>query len=143
MPQKQHGIATPQDVAAQLVCAWNEHNVEALSVLYASDYEGEDVASATPNRGWQGISAAVARYLDAFPDLQFSAETVVEGNRAALVWQATGTHSGVFMHIPPTGRKVSVRGTAFLTIEGGKITRGVHVWDVAGLLRALGLLPEL
>ena len=88
--------------------------------------------------GQQGVSAAVARYLDAFPDLHFSAETVIEGNRAALVWQATGTHSGVFMHIPPTGRKVSVRGTAFLTIEGGKITRGVHVWDVAGLLRGLG-----
>ncbi len=141
MPREQH--RTPLDVTAQLLCAWNEHDLAGLSALYASDYEGEDVASAGPNVGQRGVSTAIARYLDAFPDLHFSAETVIEGNRAAVVWQATGTHSGVFMHIPPTGRKVSVRGTAYLTIEGGKITRGVHVWDVAGLLRGMGLLPEL
>ncbi|HEV8194584.1 MAG TPA: ester cyclase [Ktedonobacterales bacterium] len=141
MPQEQH--RTPQDVTAQLLCAWNEHDLNALSALYASEYEGQDVASAGANLGQQGVSAAIARYFEAFPDLQFSAETVIEGNRAAVAWQATGTHSGVFMHIPPTGRKVSVRGSAFFTIEGGKITRGMHVWDVAGLLRAIGLLPEL
>jgi hypothetical protein len=30
-----------------------------------------------------------------------------------------------------------------LTVEGGKITRALRVWDLAGLLRTLGLLPEL
>jgi len=141
MPETQQ--RTPHDVAAQLLYAWNEHDRAALSSLYANDYEGEDVASAGPNVGVQDVSTAIDRYLDAFPDLQFSAETVVEGNRAAVVWQATGTHSGVFMHIPPTGRTVTVRGATYLTIEGGQITRGVHVWDVAGLLRGIGLLPEL
>ncbi len=135
--------AMARDVAARLLCAWNEHDLEAVAALYARDYEGEDVASAEPNRGREGASVAVARYLEAFPDLRLSAETIIEGNRVAIVWQATGTHAGVFMRIPPTGRNVSVRGTAFFTIEDGKITRGVHVWDVAGLLRAIGLLPEL
>jgi hypothetical protein len=47
------------------------------------------------------------------------------------------------MHIPPTGRKIAVRGISVLTIENGKITRGLYVWDAAGLLRTIGLLPEL
>jgi hypothetical protein len=47
------------------------------------------------------------------------------------------------MHIPPTGRKIAVRGISVLTIENGKITRGLYVWDAAGLLRTTGLLPEL
>jgi len=28
-------------------------------------------------------------------------------------------------------------------VEGSKITRALRVWDLAGLLRILGLLPEL
>ena len=47
------------------------------------------------------------------------------------------------MHIPPTGRKIAVRGISVLTIENEKITSGLYVWDAAGLLRAIGLLPEL
>ena len=29
------------------------------------------------------------------------------------------------------------------TIQGDKITHGLLMWDVAGFLRAVGLLPEL
>jgi hypothetical protein len=47
------------------------------------------------------------------------------------------------MRIPPTGRSIAVRGTSVLTVESGKIIRGLYVWDVAGLLRSIGLLPEL
>jgi hypothetical protein len=47
------------------------------------------------------------------------------------------------MHIPPTGRFATVRGVSILTFMDGKIYRGQYMWDVAGLLRAIGLLPEL
>ena len=47
------------------------------------------------------------------------------------------------MNIPPTGRKVAVQGVSILTVEEHRITRGVYEWDVAGLLRAIGLLPDL
>lgn len=47
------------------------------------------------------------------------------------------------MHIPPTDRTIEVLGTTFLTIAHGKITREMHIWDVAGLLRDIGLLPDL
>ena len=47
------------------------------------------------------------------------------------------------MHIPPTGRRVTVRGVTLLTIDGDSVRRSESLWDVAGLLRAIGLLPEL
>ena len=47
------------------------------------------------------------------------------------------------MRIPPTGRKIAVRGILVLTVEHGKGTRGLYVWDAAGLLRAIDLLPVL
>jgi hypothetical protein len=49
----------------------------------------------------------------------------------------------VSQNIPPTGRRIAVCGISLLTIEGGRISRGLYVWDVAGLLRSIGLLPEL
>lgn len=127
-----------------LLDAWNAHDTGRITTFYAPEYEGVDVGEAEPQRGPQGISRSVDRYLRAFPDLRFVEEDVViQGDRAVLVWTAHGTHGGKLMHIPPTGRKIAVRGVSVLTIEHGKITRGLYVWDAAGLLRAIGLLPEL
>ncbi|HEX6710703.1 MAG TPA: ester cyclase [Rubrobacter sp.] len=133
-----------QQLVEGLLDAWNAHDTGRIESFYAAEYEGVDVGQAEPERGPQGISRSVDRYLRAFPDLSFVEEgLVVEGDRAVLVWTAHGTHGGKLMSIPPTWRKVSVRGVSVLTVENEKITRGLYVWDVAGLLRTIGLLPEL
>ena len=36
-----------------------------------------------------------------------------------------------------------MRGVSALTLRDGKVIRGLYIWDVAGLLRNIGLLPEL
>ncbi|MBI4493774.1 MAG: ester cyclase [Chloroflexi bacterium] len=136
-----------QDVTrliAELVDAWNAHDVARVAGFHAADYEGVDVGEPGRQLGPQGIGQTMARYLRAFPDLCLTGEaTVIEGNRVALGWKARGTHQGPLMNIPPTGRAVEVRGVTLLTVEGSKVRRGLYVWDVAGLLRALGLLPDL
>jgi steroid delta-isomerase-like uncharacterized protein len=133
-----------QQLITDLVVAWNAHDVERVAAFYAPDYEEKDVALADSQRGRDGIRRTVVRYLQAFPDLQITlTDLVIEGSRAALAWTWHGTHGGVFMNIPSSGRHVTVRGTSFFTIENGQIRRGSRIWDLAGLLRALGLLPEL
>jgi steroid delta-isomerase-like uncharacterized protein len=136
-------IETRQFVG-DLLDAWNAHNVERIKTFYAPEYEGVDVGQAEPQLGPQGIYQTARRLLQAFPDLRFvEEETVVQEDRAALIWTAHGTHKGKLMRIPPTEREVVVRGTSLLTVENGKIVRGLYIWDVAGLLRSIGLLPEL
>lgn len=127
-----------------LVRAWNMRDPERVKIFYAPEYEGVDIGQAEPQRGPGGAAQAVEMYLRAFPDLRFvEDDVVVQDNRAVLVWTARGTHEGTLVRIPPTRRVVAVRGTSVLTVERGKITRGLHVWDMAGLLRSIGLLPEL
>ncbi len=127
-----------------LLDAWNAHDMERVAGFYTPDYEGMDVAQATPQCGWNGIRQMVACYTQAFPDLHFTAdETVIEGNRVAVVWTAHGTHQGPLLNIPPSGRRIVVQGVSVLTLAGARVQRAVHVWDVAGLLRSIGLLPEL
>jgi steroid delta-isomerase-like uncharacterized protein len=136
--------AAPEETVRNLLEAWNAHDVGRIETFYAPDYEGVDVGLASPQRGPQSASRNMERYLLAFPDLRFvEQDLIVQGNRAVLVWKANGTHEGRLMNIPPTGRRIAVHGTSVLTVEEGKILRGLYVWDVAGLLRSIGLLPEL
>ncbi len=131
-------------LVAALLSAWNSHDHEMIASFYAPDYEGIDVAWATPRFGPEGVRQTVARYLAAFPDLHFTEEaTLIQGTRAALFWVARGTHQGKLLNIPATGREINVRGVSLLTIIEDKITHSLHLWDVAGLLRNLNLLPEL
>jgi steroid delta-isomerase-like uncharacterized protein len=139
--------AAPEELlllVRELLEAWNTHDPELIQSFYAPEYEGVDVGEAAPRRGPHDVAQTVERYLRAFPDLCFvEDDVVVQGDRAVLVWTARGTHGGQLMRIPPTGREISVRGTSVFTIRDGKITSGLHVWDVAGLLRSIGLLPDL
>ncbi len=131
-------------LAAELIECWNSHDSKRAEALYAPDYEGVDVGQAEPHRGPQGASQRMANYLHAFPDLSFTQDKVIiEGDHVAMLWTLQGTHEGRLMNIPPTGRKVAVRGVSLLTVKEGKIIRGTYVWDVAGLLREIKLLPEL
>src|SRR5947207_9872889 len=52
-----------------------------------------------------------------------------------------GVHTGEFMGIPPTGKRVSVRFAAFNKIVNGKIVESEVFMDAAGLLVQLGVMP--
>jgi steroid delta-isomerase-like uncharacterized protein len=128
---------------ADLLETWNSHDIERMAAFYAPDYVGEDVGQAQLQHGPYERCRVLASYVQAFPDLHFSGESIIQDNRVALVWSMTGTHRGTLMRIPATGRRINVRGVSLLTVENGKVIRGLNIWDTAGLLRALGLLPEL
>lgn len=127
----------------ELLEAWNDHDSVRAAQFYAEDYYGVDVAQSEPQIGRGARVRVLDAYIRAFPDLHFSGETLVDGDRAALIWTMTGTQRGPILGIPATGRYVEIRGVSILQIVNGKIARGTTVWDTAGLLRALRLLPEL
>jgi steroid delta-isomerase-like uncharacterized protein len=127
-----------------LLEGWNEHNTNKVVALYAPDYEEEDVAAAVRHHGPNAAKGSMLLYLRAFPDLNLIAEdVVVQDNCVAMSWILSGTHRGRLMNIPATGRSVKVRGVSIMTVRDGLIRRTCRVWDVAGLLRTFGLLPEL
>jgi len=131
-------------LSADLIAAWNSHDADQVAALYAADCVGLDVAQAEPQRGPEGIRRSLGRYLQAFPDLHFSTDQVViDRDRLVVSWIARGTHRGTLMNIPPTGRTIEVQGMTLVTVQGDQIARSQSVWDLAGMLRAIGLLPEL
>jgi steroid delta-isomerase-like uncharacterized protein len=132
------------DFLKTFIAAWNAHDIHAVTEYYAPNYEEIDVARTEPMHGSDSVRRTFAYYLRAFPDLTITLDDrLIDGSRVALYWTWTGTHRGTFMNIPPTGHLVKVRGTSLIALENDKIRRGLRIWDLAGLLRDLKLLPEL
>ena len=126
------------------MAAWNAHDARAVAAHYAPDCEDVDVARAAPQYGPESVRRTLLYYLRAFPDFQVTLDdAIVNGERVAMYWTWTGTHRGTFMNIPATGHYVTVRGSSLVTMKAGKIQRAMRIWDLAGLLRDLKLLPEL
>ena len=124
--------------------AMNSQDIERMLRLYSPECIADDVGQSSQLRGHAGLRNLLDMYWRAFPDLRFAImDTVIQDSRLVMVWMAEGTHQGLIMNIPPTGRRVRVRGVSIMNVEAGLITRGQSIWDMAGMLRHMGLLPEL
>lgn len=122
----------------------NSHDIERILHYCSPHYIGSDVGQATLLHGREDLRAMLDNYLRAFPDLRVKVTgTVAQDSRVAVVWVAEGTHQGTIMNIPPTGRQVEVKGVSIIEVENGLIVRGQCIWDLAGMLRYMGLLPAL
>ncbi len=131
-------------VIEQLVAAWNSHDPARVAEWYTEDCYGLDVAIAQPQIGRPGVQRMFEAYYQAFPDLEIRPDDiVVDGERVALFWTAYATHRGPILNIPPSGRRVTARGVNRLVLRDGKVHESLTIWDVAGMLRGLGLLPDL
>jgi predicted ester cyclase len=70
--------------------------------------------------------------VSAFPDLNFSIDDMVaEGDKVVTRYTIKGTHKGMFMGIPATGKQGAIKGVEIDKIAGGKF---VEIWDFPDLL---------
>jgi predicted ester cyclase len=75
----------------------------------------------------------------AIPDrVDIIEEVIAEGDRVGLLFRVTGTHSGNFFGIPPTGRRIDVYEVALLRILNGQMVEGWFMMDETALLQQLG-----
>lgn len=64
-----------------------------------------------------------------------------KNDKVVLRFVARGTQTGPYGAIPPTGKKVDVRGIMILQIMGGKVKTEWTEYDRLGMLRQLGVVP--
>ena len=131
-------------IAQHLIDAWNTHDTRQVERLYTADCEVHDVGLAQPLHGPEGVRRATLFSLLGFPDLRFTlVRTAVDGNCVVFEWSAQGTQRGKVMGIPPTNRAVTMTGVTWLVLRGDQILSARRMWDVAAMLRQMGLLPDL
>lgn len=120
--------------------AWQERDADALA-----DGHAEQGVVESPMHGKLSSRAAIrgvyATWFEAFPDLRFVRDDlIVEGERAALFFTSSGTHTRPFATIPPTGRPMEVRGVFVMTFRDGLIVHEKRYYDSTSLLVQIGVL---
>lgn len=133
-----------KSMAQRLVDALNSHNEQQVLQLYDANYIGEDLTGNKTRRGPEAVKQWLENIFSAFPNIHYELEDSFETDERMVVhWIATGNHHGAFLKIPATGKLVSIHGVSMTRIKDGKITEGKLIWDLAGVLRQLGLLPQM
>jgi len=112
--------------------------------IIAPNHIHHDPASPDFGLGPEGQKKTISLYRNAFPDLQFKVNEMIEaGNFVTTRYTSTGTHKAEFNGIAPTNKTLSVEGIVINRLSRGKIVETWVVWDALGLMRQLGQVPAL
>jgi steroid delta-isomerase-like uncharacterized protein len=114
-------------------------NLDAIDELVSPDYIEHDDDSLAPGR--EGLKQHVSMIRRGFPDMTVKIEDmVIDGNRGAARTSIQATHSGEFMGMPPTGKRVEITGMDFVRFDGGLSAEHWGMTDSLAMMKQLGLL---
>jgi steroid delta-isomerase-like uncharacterized protein len=121
----------------------NAHDVDGFCEYLADDFvEHESAPGLAPTK--DGVRQFFTMYMAGFPDLHFETEdTVSSGDKVVTRIRATGTHTGEFMGMPPTGKGVNVQAIDIIRFaDDGLAREHWGVFDALAMMQQLGAIPE-
>ena len=125
-------------VAEKWVAAWNSHNPDKMLPLFTDDIVYEDVAFGEVSHGSAELRKFAASEFEGVPDLELKLlRADIHGSHGTIEWMFSGTDKDVFK----TGKKFSVRGVSVIDMRDGTISRNLDFYDVATIMRQVGVLP--
>lgn len=99
----------------------NKGNVEMIPHFISSDYV-EIHKNKKYAIGIQGAKEHIAGVRNTYPDLNLSIDLQIEeGEWVATCYTMRGTHTGLWMDIKPTGKRIEVTGVNINRVIGNKI----------------------
>jgi steroid delta-isomerase-like uncharacterized protein len=133
---KEANVAT----LTKFATAVNTGNFDLFKEAVSPDNVDHDPAPGQV-QGPEGYRMYFSGLRTAFPDLAVAPETIVaDDDSIAFAYTITGTQTGPLMGIPPTGKKIKVRGMQISKFKDGKMVERWGSSDELGMLQQLGVL---
>jgi len=122
---------------------WNEGREATIDELFAESGIAYGLGEGEAEvRGPAQMKPFVRNLRNSFPDLQISIQDIVaEEDKVVVRVLLEGTHSGLGLGVPASGRGVRVAGIVVIRVSKGQLVEGWNSWDQLGLLRQIGALP--
>ena len=99
---------------------YNKGNLTALDQLFAPNFSDHQNGIQPPTL--EGVKGFIRNARTAFPDLTLTIEEIVSvRDKTWARITAQGTHHGVFMGLPPSGKTFTTSRFDVCRFEGGKI----------------------
>jgi steroid delta-isomerase-like uncharacterized protein len=119
---------------------WARGNVSFTEEVFADDYVRHDLRPTPAAPGAAGQARIAEAFRHAFPDLDWRVDLVLaEDDLVAARWTASGTHTGRWGDLAPTGRRAEFSGVNIFRFgEDGKVAEIWNHRDDLGLMEQLG-----
>ena len=113
--------------------AWNDLPEDLVFWNFGTKIEGRD----------RWIEAFVRPLSKGFPDLRIEPDFFISENDKVVVrWHGTGTHTGEFRGVAPTGKSINIVGVAIYRVADNQIVEGWSQADTLALLTQIGAIPS-
>ncbi len=127
-------------VIRQVLALIDERNLDEAFDLYALDYIYHGPTGEL--RGRDGIRGLWEVFLVGFPDLHSTIEDMVsENDKVVLRWRIEGTHTGEFMGIAPSNKKITLDITEIFRVANGQLVEAWDQFDRLSLMQQIGAIP--
>lgn len=120
--------------------AINAHDVESLADSYAADAVVESPLGGT-HQGRAAIESVIGAFFGALTDARVTQDDlIIDGDRVVQVVTMSGTDSGGFMGMTPSGRPAQLPMVLVCRVADGFITHERRIYDFTGMLVQIGVL---
>jgi steroid delta-isomerase-like uncharacterized protein len=135
--------SSPAELAERFAAALTAHDMGAFALLFAEDYVNHQTSAAagapppnrTPKQGTVGFFQA---RLTGMPDLAVSIEAIVASDdQVAASFVYEGIHGGVYMGVPPTGKRLRFTSCDIFLVRAGQFAEHWGMGDAAGIMAQL------
>lgn len=120
--------------------AWRRRDVDALGELHTHDCVLESPIAGTVT-GRAAVENVYRAFFTGFPDVTLDRPgLIVDGDRAVQTVTFSGTNTGGFMGMAPTGKRFSFDAVLICTLRDGRIAHERRIYDFTGFLLEIGVL---
>jgi steroid delta-isomerase-like uncharacterized protein len=121
----------------------NQGKLEVADELLAPEYVCHDPNSEAGEVRADALKESITYFRNALADMRFEVEDMIaERDKIATRWTLHGTHRGEIFGVDSTGEQVAMSGIVISRVANGKIVEEWDEYDLLGLMRQLGALPE-
>ena len=99
---------------------WDEKNTKVIFDLFTDDAKIHSPLNTVT--GPYALKEIIDTWFTAFPDLTVKwGDILASTDKVVAAWEATGTHKGTFLEIPPTNKTVTYHGTTIYEFTDDKV----------------------
>jgi steroid delta-isomerase-like uncharacterized protein len=115
---------------------WNQQRREAIEEMMAPDAVLHEAGR--DSVGPAAFHEFYDRLNSAFSNIRITVhDTIIDGDRACLRWEASLKHTGDGLGLPPTQKTIHVTGITIVRIANNKLVEAWQNWDMMGMMEQI------
>jgi steroid delta-isomerase-like uncharacterized protein len=133
------GAQAQNPLVKKWIDGWNSSTPQILVSDFTPDGYYEDVPSGLSKTGSKGISDLHKEFHELIGGLNLKLVAAhIERDHGTIEWILGGTDNGMWK----TGKAFSVPGVSVIEVKNGRISRDLDYYDVATIMKQVGVLPN-